>query len=236
MRNEKLILSLDNPDCQKTIRLLDEIGGKVWWVKIGFQYLTMFQSNWLNYGLRYKLFLDLKFHDTPDAVARNIKMVTEFGISMTNMHISGGMEMMKRAIESATKAARPLPIEKPILLGVTVLTTMTEYQFYQSVTSERKVVDEVVRLAKNAKAIGLDGVIASPLEIEAIRNECGEDFIIVCPGIRPKWSRPNDQKRYTTPKRAIELGADYIVVGRPIMESKDPVGATLKILEDIEGV
>ena len=129
-----------------------------------------------------------------------------------------------------------MPIEKPILLGVTVLTTMTEYQFYQSVTSERKVVDEVVRLAKNAKAIGLDGVIASPLEIEAIRNECGEDFIIVCPGIRPKWSRPNDQKRYTTPKRAIELGADYIVVGRPIMESKDPVGATLKILEDIEGV
>lgn len=235
MKNEKLILSLDMPDSQKASKLLRKLGNNISWLKVGFQSFSMFQPNWLNLGLSYRLFLDLKFYDTPDTIERNIASVTQSGVNMTSLHVSGGMEMMKMAVTAATKTALNTGIEKPILLGVTVLTTMNEYQFYRE-GSAQKILGRVIELSKEAKSIGLDGIICSPLEAEVIRNECGDDFIIVCPGIRPKWARAYDQKRHATPADAIRSGADYIVVGRPILNAKDPLDATLRIIEEIDGV
>ena len=159
--------------------------------------------------------------------------MTKRGAHMINMHASGGFEMMCAARKSAEISAAEKGIERPTLLGVTILTSMNEAVFEKHFASQRELTEHVVYLAKEAKAAGLDGVCASPLEIEPIRKACGDDFVIVTPGIRPKGVSQGDQQRITTPAEAIKRGANYIVVGRPILEAKDPVKAALNILDEI---
>ena len=154
---------------------------------------------------------------------------------MINMHASGGIEMMQAARESANAAAKNAKKKTPILLGVTILTSMDEDRFQSNFGSERKITEQVVYLAEQAKAAGLDGVVASPLEIEPIRQACGDKFLIVTPGIRPTWSDVGDQRRFTTPSEAISMGTDYIVVGRPIIKDDDPLEAAERILDEMEG-
>ena len=143
--------------------------------------------------------------------------------------------MMQAARFSADDAAYDEGIPIPILLGVTILTSIDEEGFQTHFGSERQLTEQVVYLAKQAKEAGLDGVVASPLEIEPIRKACGDNFLIVTPGIRPKWADAGDQKRITTPSEAIDRGANYIVVGRPIIEADDPLEAALKIIDEMKG-
>jgi len=206
------------------------------WFKIGFQAfstLGMEAFPWFDQN-GHKVFVDLKFHDIPNTVARDVGMMTKHGANMINMHASGGLIMMKTARARADEVAAERNIPPPILLGVTILTSIEETNFRLSFASARTLSEQVVYLAQLAQEAGLDGVVASSLEIEPIRKACGKDFVIVTPGIRPKWAETGDQRRITTPAEAIRRGADYIVVGRPIIEAEDPLEATEMILEEMK--
>jgi len=182
-----------------------------------------------------KLFLDLKLHDIPNTVADASRAAVSMGVDMFNLHIGGGMRMMQAAVEAARDEADRIGIPPPILLGVTVLTSLDEDEMRRIYGTERSIRDQVAHMAEMAKSTGLNGVVASPLEIDVIRDRCGEDFTIVTPGVRPEWFGRGDQKRVMTPSQALRAGADYIVVGRPIYASDDPRGAAFKIIEEIEG-
>ena len=233
-RLDRLIIALDTDDREKIERISKSvIEMQVSWVKIGFQAFTAvgsegFESLCQN---RHRVFLDLKFHDIPNTVARDVGTMTKRGAHMINMHAAGGIEMMQAARASADAASSGNSC--PILLGVTMLTSIDEPGFQTTFGSERQLTEQVVHLARQTQESRLDGVVASPLEIEAIREACGDDFVIVTPGIRPKWAATGDQRRFTTPAEAIKRGADYIVVGRPVLEAADPGEAIEKILDEM---
>ena len=232
---DRLIIALDTDDGEEIDWLSGTLMDIVPWVKIGFQAFSTLGTEafpWLS-GRGHKVFLDLKFHDIPNTVARDVGTMTKHGANMINMHASGGFEMMEAARNSADDAAYEANIPRPILLGVTILTSIDEDGFQQSFGSERVLTKQVVYLAQLAREAGLDGVVASPLEIEPIRKACGDNFLIVTPGIRPKWAESDDQRRITTPAEAINRGADYIVVGRPIIEAEDPMEAAGMILDEM---
>ena len=234
---DKLIVALDTDNGEDIDGLSGTLIEIVPWIKIGFQAFSTLGTDgfpWLN-ARGHKVFLDLKFHDIPNTVARDVGTMTKHGANMINMHASGGLEMMQAARNSADDAAYKENIPRPILLGVTLLTSIDETGFQQNFGSERQLTKQVVYLAQLAQEAGLDGVVASPLEIEPIRKACGDNFLIVTPGIRPEWAESNDQRRITTPAEAINKGADYIVVGRPIIEADDPLAAAEMILDEMRG-
>jgi len=179
-----------------------------------------------------EVFLDLKFHDIPNTVAKSAIAAVRSGALIFNVHALGGADMMKKAAEAVTKESRALKIEKPKIIAVTVLTSMDENNL-KKIGIDDNMETQVLRLAKLARESGMDGVVASPSETGLIRKRIGKDFLIVTPGVRPSWAAVNDQKRIATPKEAIENGADFIVVGRPITEAADPVSAAKKVLEEI---
>ena len=233
-----LIVALDTGDKSKIDTLSGQLKNVVPWVKVGFQAFSLLGTDCFKSfeAAGNQVFLDLKFHDIPNTVARDVGTMTKHGAHMINMHASGGFEMMQAARKSAEDAAAENRIPMPILLGVTVLTSIDENGFQRNFGSERGLTKQVVYLAQLAQEAGLSGVVASPLEIEPIRKTCGDDFVIVTPGIRPAWASAGDQRRITTPAEAIQRGADYIVVGRPIIEAEDPLAAAEMILEEMKGV
>ena len=254
MANCKLILALDpkkssDPllDNLKIHNLLNKFLGHISWIKIGFpafhmlgnifkQQLQIEKEN-KDTGefkiFQYKSFLDLKFYDIPNIVGENVRVLTKLGANMINMHTLGGAEMMRVAREAAGNAASQIGTQKPILLGVTVLTSLEKEYFKSYFASKRTLAEQVTYLARQAQNAGLDGVVASAHEVEKIRKACGKTFKIVTPGIRPKWAVVGDQRRFATPKEAAQLGVDYIVVGRPILDSEDPIEATKQVLKEL---
>ncbi|MXV74247.1 orotidine-5'-phosphate decarboxylase [Candidatus Poribacteria bacterium] len=236
MKN-RLIVALDTDDGEEIDWLSATLAETVRWFKMGFQAFSALGVEafpWFKQN-GHKVFVDLKFHDIPNTVARDVGMMTKHGANMINMHAAGGLEMMQTARNSADDAAYKADIPRPILLGVTILTSIDETGFQRNFGSERQLTKQVVYLAQLAQEAGLDGVVASPLEIEPIRKACGDRFLIVTPGIRPEWAETGDQRRITTPAEAINRGADYIVVGRPILEADDPLEAAGMILDEMRG-
>ncbi|MBM4129187.1 MAG: orotidine-5'-phosphate decarboxylase, partial [Nitrospira sp.] len=169
--------------------------------------------------------LDLKFHDIPNTVAKAAVVATKLGVYMFNVHTSGGSEMMQRCRDSVVELCLKENLQRPRMLGVTVLTSISKELLSQELGIQYSFRTHVKHLASLAMRSGLDGVIASPREASMIRNHCGKGFLIVTPGIRPSWTPPDDQKRTMTPKEAIREGADYIVMGRGILQHKDPLKA-----------
>jgi orotidine-5'-phosphate decarboxylase len=184
-------------------------------------------------ALRKDVFLDLKLHDIPNTVAGAVRSAFRHGVQMMTIHTSGGREMMARAAETARQAAQELGRPKPVLLGVTVLTSLKGAEL-EEIGMSPNVADQVLRLAGLAKAAGMDGVVCSPQEIEVLRREFGRDLVIVTPGIRPLWAAAQDQKRIMTPAEAVAKGADYLVVGRPITAAPSPQEAFLKVVEELD--
>jgi orotidine-5'-phosphate decarboxylase len=176
------------------------------------------------------VFLDLKYHDIPNTVAQAMLAAGQHGVKLANLHALGGAEMMEKASQAVRKEFSGTA--RPQLLAVTILTSSTQ-ETLQAVGIDRPVEEMVVRLARLAKASGMDGVVASPLEIEAIRSACGPDFLIVTPGVRPSFAAVDDQKRIMTPAEAVKAGADYLVIGRPIAKAADPVQAAELIVDEI---
>jgi orotidine-5'-phosphate decarboxylase len=184
-------------------------------------------------ALRKDVFLDLKLHDIPNTVAGAVRSAFRHGVQMMTIHTSGGREMMAKAAETARQVSIELGRPKPVLLGVTVLTSLKGAELAEvGVTAD--VAAQVLRLAGLAKAAGLDGVVCSPQEIDVLRKEFGRDLVIVTPGIRPLWAAAQDQKRIMTPAEAVAKGADYLVIGRPITGAPSPQEAFLKVVEELD--
>jgi orotidine-5'-phosphate decarboxylase len=179
-----------------------------------------------------QLFLDLKLHDIPSTVAQAVRSGARYGVQLMTLHASGGAEMMARAAEAAAETAAKESVPRPKLLGVTVLTSLKDEELRQIGFADGAAA-QVLRLAKLAKSAGLDGVVSSAQEITVIRRETGSGFLIVTPGIRPAWAAAGDQKRIMTPAEAIRLGADYLVIGRPITQAPSPQEAFDKVLDEI---
>lgn len=183
-------------------------------------------------ALRKEVFLDLKLHDIPNTVAGAVRSAGGHGVRMMTIHTSGGREMMAAAAEMARRVSQETGRPKPLLLGVTVLTSLKGGDL-EEVGMNGDVAGQVLRLAGLAKDAGLDGVVCSPQEIEALRREFGRDLVIVTPGIRPQWAAAQDQKRIMTPAEAVDRGADYLVIGRPITGAPSPREAFLRVVSEL---
>jgi orotidine-5'-phosphate decarboxylase len=179
------------------------------------------------------VFLDLKYHDIPNTVAKASVEACSLGVKIFNVHALGGLEMMRKTVEEVDAYCSSAGVVRPMLLAVTILTSSTA-ETLQEVGIDRSVEEMVVRLSKLTKAAGFDGVVASPKEAVLIRSACGEGFAIVTPGVRPIFAALDDQKRVTTPTEAIAAGATALVIGRPISAANDPLEAAGKILAEIE--
>ena len=231
----RLIVPLDYPELPIALEIADRLCTVVDWFKIGKELFTSVGPSSVQSlkKIGKSVFLDLKFHDIPNTVSGAVASATKLGADMINVHASGGLEMMQAASLSAMDQADKLNIAKPKLLAVTVLTSIDQFTFARDLNSSRSLSAQVVYLAQLAQQAGLDGVVASPLEIEKIRRACGNDFWIVTPGIRPRQSVISDQKRIMSPAEAIDAGADQLVIGRPITKSDDPLKATHEILTEM---
>ncbi|MBN2111753.1 orotidine-5'-phosphate decarboxylase [Candidatus Woesearchaeota archaeon] len=228
---DKIILALDVDSAEKAKALVAELHDYVGVYKInslfneeGPSIVKEIQDN------GGKVFLDLKYHDIPNTVANYAKAATKMGVFMFNVHAGGGFEMMKAAADAVKESGAE---KKPIVLAVTVLTSIDQKALNEELKVSGSVEEQVNHLAKLAKKAGMDGVVCSPKEIPIIREACGKDFVIVTPGIRPAWSEKGDQKRITTPKDAVDAGSDYLVIGRPISGAENRAEAAKKILEEI---
>jgi len=233
---ERLVLALDVDDFKKAEELVSELSDYVGAFKIGNQLFTAEGPKVVDMVNKKggKVFLDLKFHDIPNTVAQAAEVATKLGVYIFNVHTSGGYEMMKAAAEASKKISLALGIRKPLILGVTLLTSINQEILEKEIGIKKRLEEQVVHLAKLAKAAGLDGVVASSWEIKEIRKACMEDFIILTPGIRPAGKSSDDQKRIMTPGEAIKLGSDFLVIGRPIRNASNPVEAAKEILKEME--
>ena len=226
-----ILVALDVESAAKAIELADQLRGAVGGYKIGKQLFTAAGPTVVRElaSRGDRVFLDLKFHDIPNTVAGAVQSAVATGAWMVNVHASGGTAMMTAAAEAARKSSEALGRPRPLVIGVTVLTSMTDAMLAE-VGVARTVIRQVVHLAQLAKAAGLDGVVASPQETRAIRDACGPDFQIVTPGIRPADQQgKDDQARTLTPAEAIAAGATYLVIGRPITGAPNPREAAERI-------
>ncbi len=235
MNKDKLIVALDVSSLKEAEKIVKALTPLVKFFKIGKELFTSAGPEAVRMVRRHKgkVFLDLKFHDIPNTVGAACEVATKLGVSMLNVHASGGKQMLFQAVQAVHKTAAKEKIKPPILLGVTVLTSLTD-QDLKETGVHQKVSQQVERLTMLSKICGLDGVVASGQEIHLIRKAAPKPFLVVTPGVRPVWAAHGDQKRIMTPKRAIEEGADFIVVGRPITQDPDPKTAAKKILNEIE--
>lgn len=228
----KIIFALDVHGLNDIDRWADILAGKVGMFKVGKELFTSCGPAAVKAVQRHggQVFLDLKYHDIPNTVASAMLEAARLGVQMANLHALGGAEMMETAVNAVHREFSDA--ERPRLLAVTILTSSTA-QTLRQVGIEHSVQDMVVRLARLAKASGMDGVVASPLEIGPIREACGPDFLIVTPGVRPSFAAVDDQKRIMTPAEAVSSGADYLVIGRPISKAADPAQAAQCIAAEI---
>ena len=232
---ERLILALDLDDMEEVKKLVSLLAGEVGMFKVGKQFFLHAgpQGVRLIQEMGGEVFLDLKFHDIPTTVSKASVEATRLGVKMFNVHASGSLDMMHKTVKEVQRVCQQETLRHPIMLAVTVLTSLNKSDL-SKVGVDGEVIDQVVRLAILTKEAGMDGVVASSHEVAQIRATCGRQFLIVCPGIRPKGKEQDDQSRVMTPGEAMRIGADYIVVGRPITEAKDPLGAARAIVKEME--
>lgn len=231
---QKIIIALDVKTGQDALALVDRLDAAEVF-KVGLELFTA-EGPALFDGLKARnkrLFLDLKLHDIPNTVAGAVASGTRHGIQMMTLHAAGGQEMMARAKEAAVTTAHNTGLDRPLLLGVTILTSLKESQLAE-IGMEANTEAQVLRLARLARDSGMDGVVCSPWEIELIKKDCGQDFMVVSPGIRPAWAAAQDQKRIMTPSQAIEKGANFIVIGRPVTQASSPSEAFARIVDELE--
>lgn len=233
---ERLIIALDVDTVQEAESLVARLQGHVGVFKVGMQLFNSEGPEIVRriHKLGGKVFLDLKLHDIPNTVGCAAAVLTRLGVFMYNVHIAGGSEMMKRAVQSTVREAPDNAVSQPMVIGVTVLTSINQSILENEIGIARSVEEQVVNWALLAKESGLNGVVASPKEIRAIRQACGPELVIITPGVRPAWAAVNDQKRVMTPKEAVEAGASFLVVGRPITGAADQVEAAKMIVHEME--
>lgn len=228
----KIVVALDFAESKKALELAAKLDPKICRVKVGKELFTAAGPALIESLMKqgHHVFLDLKFHDIPTTVGKACEAASRLGVWMLNVHASGGLAMMEEAKNGVIRSGH-----HPILIAVTVLTSMNQSTLNQ-VGVNGKLTDQVLNLARLTKKAGLDGVVCSAAEADMLRKEIGPDFCLVTPGIRPLDANADDQSRTVTPKQAIELGASYLVIGRPITQAKDPAKALVEISKIINYV
>jgi orotidine-5'-phosphate decarboxylase len=221
--NKRIMVALDVKGREEALVLANSLQGSGCWLKVGMELYAYTGPSMIRElrSLGFPIFLDLKLHDIPTTVERAIRGFVQAGVDMINVHCSGGYDMMARAASAVHDEGAKLELI-PKVIGVTVLTSMSEFQFREEMGVQRQLREHVVGLAKLAEKAGLDGVVASAQEASEIRNNTAPEFLIVTPGIRPAWSEADDQMRVLTPHEALAAGSSYLVVGRPITRADDP--------------
>lgn len=229
---KKIIFALDINELAEIEQWSSLLSSKVGMFKVGKQLFTSTGPEAVRTIQRHggEIFLDLKYHDIPNTVAQATVAAARMGVKLSNLHALGGYEMMAKTMEALDREFKGG--ERTKVLAVTILTSSTE-ETLRGIGIDHSVQDMVVRLAKLAKSAGIDGVVASPHEVKLIRKACGDDFLIVTPGVRPTFASADDQKRIMTPAEAVSQGADYLVIGRPIAAATDPAKAADMIVEEI---
>ncbi|KJS17596.1 MAG: orotidine 5'-phosphate decarboxylase [Peptococcaceae bacterium BRH_c4b] len=233
---DRLIIALDVSDSQQALDLVKMLAPYAGMFKVGME-LFYSQGAGIISEIKKKngkVFLDLKLHDIPNTVYRAARALAGLGADIINVHAAGGKEMMRQAMAGVKEGAAASGARPPLVIAVTVLTSIDQEVFNNQLGVPGPIIDIVLSWAVQAKEAGLDGVVASPLEVAAIREACGKNFVVVTPGIRPSGSDVGDQKRIMTPGQAINAGATYIVVGRPVTAADDPVSAAMKIAAEID--
>jgi orotidine-5'-phosphate decarboxylase len=227
-----LIVSLDVPSIEESLIIVENLGPLVNFYKVGLELFTRGGPTIVDILKKRekKVFLDLKLHDIPNTVAGAVNAVIDMEVDILTLHTLGGFEMM----EAAQKAVWNQKLEKPIILGVTILTSLDEAFLGDVLGIEKTLNDEILDLASIAKSAGLGGVVASPEEVSLIKESCGDDFIVATPGIRPHGAKKDDQKRFATPFDAIVNGSDYLVVGRSVIKAENMRKAAEVIIQEIE--
>ena len=228
--NKRIIVALDFPSIESTLPCLDKLDPSLCSVKIGKELFTSSGPESVRQAIArgFDVFLDLKFHDIPNTVAKAVVAAAEMGVWMLNVHAGGGYKMLAEARAALDSFGE----DKPLLIGVTLLTSFGPNDLVEVGVSDSAEA-HVLRLAQLSKNAGLDGVVCSAREVGMLREKCGEKFYLVTPGIRRNQDKKNDQERVQTPTEAIANGSDFLVMGRPVTESKDPMGVICGIYESI---
>ena len=225
--NSPIIISLDL-EYDKAIKLAELFDPKSCRLKVGSQLFTSSGPRIVKdlQSLGFDIFLDLKFHDIPNTVSQAVKVAADLGVWMVNVHVSGGSSMLESARNALSSYRNP-----PLLIGVTMLTSLSSEDVKEIGISD--ISEKVMQLALLAKQNGLDGIVCSPREVKVIKELCGKEFIAVTPGIRTKKMN-DDQSRVSSPKKAINNGSDFLVIGRPVIESSNPLKSLNQVLDDIK--
>ena len=229
MNNDRIIVPLDVPNLEEAIALVNKLPQVSFW-KVGLELFVSEGSDILQF-LRDKdkrIFLDLKFHDIPNTVAGACRSASKYGVDLLTLHATMGRKALQSAVEAISTAHKP-----PKLLAITLLTSLNSRDLAFDLKIPLELPEYALQMALIAQESGIDGAVCSPHEVSQLRQVCGDDFLLVCPGVRPSWSETGDQKRVMTPAQAIQAGADYLVIGRPITKAKNPVEAWSKICAEI---
>jgi len=230
MQSKPIVVALDFDNGKQALDLVDRLDPARCRLKVGKELFTSEGPQLVEalHKRNFDVFLDLKFHDIPNTAAKAVAAAANMGVWMVNVHASGGQRMMEAAVQAIQSFQK-----KPILIGVTVLTSM-EQQDLAGVGLDISPQQQVERLAKLTQQSGLDGVVCSAQEAQSLKQLCGNDFQLVTPGIRPSFAQQGDQRRVMTPKQAMDSGVDYMVIGRPITQAKDPIEALTLIEQELQ--
>lgn len=232
---ERIVLALDVDSDTEALGIVAELKDRVGMFKVGHQLFTAYGPDIVRriIGMGGRVFLDLKYHDIPNTVAKASAEAVKLGVSIFNVHSLGGLDMMKAAAEASRETAEKYGIPSPAVLAVTVLTSMDERSLRRELKISRSLPRQVAHLARLAQRAGMHGVVASPQELKMLRRAIRGPFIILTPGVRPAWAEKDDQKRVMTPAEAVTAGSDYIVVGRPVLKAADRNAAVRRMVEEM---
>lgn len=232
---DRIILALDVDDLDEAEKLVVELKDYVGYFKLGLQLFTSYGFSAIkmirDHGA--KVYCDLKFHDIPNTVSHACSNLIRHNINFFNIHLQGGSKMVAQAVKTSKETAKALEIDPPTILGVGLLSSFGQRTLTEELCVDSNIENYITKLAKMAKDNGLDGIIAGATECKKIRQEFGDDFIVLCPATRPTWAAVNDQVRVDTPTEAIMAGVDYMVIGRPITDAQDKVAAAQLIIDEI---
>ncbi|WP_414754114.1 orotidine-5'-phosphate decarboxylase [Anabaena sp. CCY 9910] len=237
MTNNKIIVALDVPDTESAIALIDKLESVTFW-KVGLELFTSSGPKILEVlkSRQKRIFLDLKFHDIPNTVAGACRAAASYGVDLMTIHATSGRDALRAAKEAVEEGAAQAGVKPSKLIAVTVLTSISARQLALDLKIPVELPEYALDMALMAQEEGLDGAVCSPQEVTQLRQICGDDFVLVCPGVRPTWAEAKDQKRSLTPSQAIQAGADYLVIGRPITAAAEPELAWKRIAQELTTV
>ncbi|MEG4320746.1 MULTISPECIES: orotidine-5'-phosphate decarboxylase [unclassified Microcoleus] len=231
---DKIIVPLDVPSLESAIALIDQLPDVSFW-KVGLELFVSCGPAIIEIlkEREKRIFLDLKFHDIPNTVAGACRAAAKYNVDLLTIHSTCGKDALKAAQSALVEGAAAVDKPTPKLIAITLLTSLNSRQLAFELKIPLELPEYALHMALLAKETGLAGAVCSPQEAEQLRMSCGDDFLLVCPGVRPKWADGGDQKRSMTPKAALKAGADYLVIGRPITASDDPVATFARICDEI---